>query len=64
MLIHRLHGLMTSHARCAFLHGAQADETFALPPTRLIGGVPPFPLPVDPSNGEVALLDPVASSER
>jgi hypothetical protein len=35
MLTHRLHGLATSHARCAALHGPHADDTFAFPPTRL-----------------------------
>ena len=65
MLTHRLHGLMTSQAKCAFLHGAQADETLALPPTRLIlGGLLPPLLCTDPSVGEVVRLDPEASSER
>ena len=62
---------MTSQARCAFLHGAQADETLALPPTRftLAGRFPP-PLLLctdpdpDPSIGDVVRLEPEASFNR
>lgn len=38
MLMHLLHGRPMSHAKWARLQGPHADETFALPPTRLIGG--------------------------
>lgn len=46
------------------MHGAHADETFALPPTRLTLDAR-FPLLcTDPSIGDVVRLDPDASSDR
>jgi hypothetical protein len=65
MFVHRLHGLCTSHAKCAFLHGPHADDTFALPPIRLTPL--PFPFPFGPerdSPGEAVPLEEEASPVR
>jgi hypothetical protein len=64
MLVHLLHGLCTSHAKCAFLHGPHADDTFALPPTRFIGAgcLPPDSHPAPP--GDTVPLEDDASPVR
>jgi len=60
IFVQRLHGLWTSHAKCAFLHGPHAADTLALAPVFLTVGARLLG-PDRDSPGDIVPLDEDAS---